>query len=167
MNLQAIDSEQTAQQAAGQHVLLVEDHPRVLGNISQLFRDKGWRVHCARDEERMVDLLLHHDFDLMLCDLYMPIGDIRALLDWACTEFPALSVIAISNGQAFYDGYDLEDVNRSLQQNTTLRSALDPQLSMLLAAELPCFCGLAPAAEAFVTETRAGAPLMPLQSLCS
>jgi signal transduction histidine kinase/ActR/RegA family two-component response regulator len=59
-------------------VLVVEDEPTVAQLIADVLRDEGYRVDTVLDSREGLDLLNRQDYELVICDLKMPLLDGRA-----------------------------------------------------------------------------------------
>jgi two-component system, sensor histidine kinase and response regulator len=53
-------------------VLVIEDDPNLLENISELLRYNKFEVHVASDGKCAIDLVQLIDFDLIICDVLLP-----------------------------------------------------------------------------------------------
>lgn len=61
-------------------VLLVDDDHDLCANLSDIFRDRGYRVAVAHDLRSATERLRQHEFGIVLVDLRLPDGDGRDLL---------------------------------------------------------------------------------------
>lgn len=55
-----------------EHILLVEDEPRLRGIVRDYFSAHGLGCDLARDGAEALDLLRDHDYDAILLDILMP-----------------------------------------------------------------------------------------------
>ena len=80
----------SAAAAAVRSALIVDDEPEVAELLAEMLAAQG--LHCERaiDGAKAQALLRSRDFDIILCDLHMPVMDGRALLAWLAQERPAL-----------------------------------------------------------------------------
>jgi DNA-binding NtrC family response regulator len=53
-------------------VLIIDDEPIAIDNLSHVFRRSGYTVERAESGEAAIELLDHHRFDVVLTDLRMP-----------------------------------------------------------------------------------------------
>lgn len=83
------------------NILIVEDEPEIQEIYKELFQLHG---HTVRAEGNGADGLLtlgQHSFDLVICDVMMPILDGIGFLKVARTRFPTLPIVIISGGSKF------------------------------------------------------------------
>lgn len=64
-------------------VLLVDDRAHFVHDLAAIFQIEGFRVDAASSVDEAVKLLRSHHYDLMICDMMMPPGD---LLDELSTQ---------------------------------------------------------------------------------
>lgn len=55
------------------NILLVDDDEMILTAISFKLKDKGYNVHIAANGSKAVDVIVDNSFDLIICDLMMPV----------------------------------------------------------------------------------------------
>ena len=53
-------------------VLLVDDEPEVLSQLSKVFEDCGYEITCAKNGTEAIDKLKLQDFDVLFTDVVMP-----------------------------------------------------------------------------------------------
>ena len=61
-----------ASDATTSRLLLVDDDPELLAQLTPLFEDDGYRVLCAHSAEEGFAMLALHPVQVILCDRYMP-----------------------------------------------------------------------------------------------
>ena len=74
-------------------ILVVDDDPLSLKNISNLLGEEGYRVEVARDGIEALDYLKIDSFDLILTDIFMPRCNGFGLLENAKKLSPHTPVI--------------------------------------------------------------------------
>ncbi|MES2285340.1 MAG: response regulator [Bacteroidota bacterium] len=55
------------------NILLIDDDEMILAAISFKLKEKGYIVHIAANGSKAVDVIVDNTFDLIICDLMMPI----------------------------------------------------------------------------------------------
>jgi CheY-like chemotaxis protein len=83
------------------NILIVEDEPEIQEIYAEMFQMDG---HSVQAESNGADGLLtlgQHSFDLVICDVMMPILDGIGFLKVARTRFPNLPIVIISGGSKF------------------------------------------------------------------
>jgi two-component system NtrC family sensor kinase len=76
--------------APARHALIVDDEPEVAELLAEMLTAQGLRCQIAPDGAKAQALLESRDFDVILCDLRMPMMDGRTLLGWLGSHRPAL-----------------------------------------------------------------------------
>ena len=76
--------------APERHALIVDDEPEVAELLAEMLAAQGLRCQIALDGAKAQSLLESRDFDVILCDLRMPVMDGRALLAWLVNHRPML-----------------------------------------------------------------------------
>ncbi|HEV7404014.1 MAG TPA: response regulator [Chthoniobacteraceae bacterium] len=74
------------------HILLIEEHPLLAGNLCRFLERRRHLVHCAADFESARSLLAEHEFDVLLSNVEMPDGDCYELLDGSAERLPRFIV---------------------------------------------------------------------------
>ena len=91
------------------HVLLVEDEPRLRDIVRDYFFAHGLECDLARDGEEALDLLRDHDYDAILLDILMPhldgFGVCRAVR--RKSGVPILFLTALGGEEDMLRGYAL------------------------------------------------------------
>jgi DNA-binding NtrC family response regulator len=77
-------------------VLVVDDEPSILSVLSTILRAEKYDVTPESKGEKVMDLIKQHDFDLLLCDIYMKPVDGMEILQFAHQHRPAMSVIMLT-----------------------------------------------------------------------
>lgn len=75
---------------AARHALIVDDEPEVAELLAEMLQGQGLRCQIALDGAKAQALLRSRDYDVILCDLRMPVMDGRALHAWLAEHRPAL-----------------------------------------------------------------------------
>src|SRR5262249_25560443 len=81
---------------ADERLLIVDDEPEMVENLTRLLRRQGYRCLSASNGEKGLELLEAHRPDLLLTDLKMPEIDGMELMRRAHQVDPALPVIVIT-----------------------------------------------------------------------
>jgi len=87
---------------AGKRILIIDDEPEILKQVSGLMEDEGYAAVAAASGEEGVEALAGGGISLVLLDVYMPGMDGLAVLEKIRRIDPALPVIMVS-GQATID----------------------------------------------------------------
>lgn len=138
-------------------ILIVDDEPMIFETIADILEDEGYRVFTAENAETARELYREHTPDLALLDIWMPDTDgITLLREWQESgNNHTMTIMMSGHGNietaveatklGAYDflekplstGKMLLIINRALQtqnlqeQNTTLRSRLDPPAELI------------------------------------
>ena len=92
-----------------EHILIVEDEPRLRSIVRDYFSAHGLECDLARDGEEALDLLRDHDYDAMLLDILMPnldgFGVCRAVRE--TSSVPILFLTALGGEEDMLRGYEL------------------------------------------------------------
>lgn len=92
-----------------EHVLIVEDEPRLRGIVRDYFSAHGLECDLARDGEEALDLMRDHDYDAILLDILMPnldgFGVCRAVRETSAV--PILFLTALGGEEDMLRGYAL------------------------------------------------------------
>ncbi|MGO5023226.1 response regulator transcription factor [Lawsonibacter sp. LCP25S3_G6] len=92
-----------------EHVLLVEDEPRLRSIVRDYFSAHGLECDLARDGEEALDLMRDHDYDAILLDILMPhldgFGVCRAVRENSAV--PILFLTALGGEEDMLRGYAL------------------------------------------------------------
>ena len=92
-----------------EHVLIVEDEPRLRSIVRDYFSAHALECDLARDGEEALDLLRDHDYDAILLDILMPnldgFGVCRAVRETSAV--PILFLTALGNEEDLLRGYAL------------------------------------------------------------
>jgi len=81
-------------------VLLVDDDPMVLQGLGRALRGIGYTVVSAPDVASARTQLDHHDFDVVVTDIWMPDGNGLDVFDAIRSSDPDVSVIFFSGETA-------------------------------------------------------------------
>ena len=86
-------------------VLIIDDDKMLLKALSFTFTQEGYTVQTAADGSESIPLLANHEYDVIICDLFMPnisgfalIGRLKELYG---TELPVIVISALSNKATF------------------------------------------------------------------
>ncbi|MGI6736895.1 MAG: response regulator transcription factor [Anaerovoracaceae bacterium] len=87
-------------------ILLVEDDPEIIENLTGLLSDEGFEVRTARTQQAAIELLANEKVDLALLDISLPDGSGHAV----CSAIKADSETNINRGTpvVFMTAYDDE-----------------------------------------------------------
>lgn len=77
-------------------ILIVDDEKNYLFVLEDLLVDEGYQVITADAAMRAVEMLAHHDFDVVITDMKMPGMDGMALLEHVHHKYPDLPVIMMT-----------------------------------------------------------------------
>ncbi len=87
--------------------LIVDDESEVAQLLADLLGGMGLTCDLAADGEKAQELARLRDYDVVFCDLRMPVADGRAFLRWLEAERPSLvSRLAFVTGDALGQGLD-------------------------------------------------------------
>ena len=75
------------------HVLLIDDEPIALSNLSHVLEREGYTVTACKDGESGLAEMQSTEFDLVLTDLRMPGIDGMEVLERVKREHPRVQVI--------------------------------------------------------------------------
>ncbi|MFC1497106.1 sigma-54-dependent transcriptional regulator [Verrucomicrobiota bacterium] len=77
-------------------ILLVDNEANILSVLSTLLNAEGYEVVSTLDGAKAKELMKSETFDLMISDIRMsPVGGME-LLEFACSEYPEISVIMLT-----------------------------------------------------------------------
>lgn len=79
-------------------VLVIDDDPNILRNVTEILEDEGHEVLQAGGGKSALDLIEQREPDLIVSDVYMPDMDGIELLIRLQTERPEIPVVAVSGG---------------------------------------------------------------------
>ena len=82
-------------------VLIVDDDPVFISQLTQILIERGYLVLGARDALSALDLLNQHEFNfsLAIIDVFMPMGGGFELITKLAANKPKLKIIAVSVGR--------------------------------------------------------------------
>jgi CheY-like chemotaxis protein len=103
-------------------VLIAEDDPDLCWIWSETLADAGHVVTVAHDGETAMQLLETQPFDVLICDVVMPVSGAIVLAGMARMLQPGIRVIAVTGSIALRDRA-LEDEVHEAEQ--TLRKPID------------------------------------------
>jgi DNA-binding response OmpR family regulator len=86
----------SAEPAAVQRILVVDDEPRITSMVSRALTRRGYQVEKAGDIEIATALVREQQFDLIVLDLRLPDGDGVSFLGRLVEERPELRVLVLS-----------------------------------------------------------------------
>ncbi len=75
---------------AARRALIVDDEAEVAGLLAEMLAAQGLTCEIASNGAKARELLQARDYDVILCDLRMPVMDGRALLAWLSEHRPTL-----------------------------------------------------------------------------
>ncbi len=122
-------------------VLIAEDDRDLCWIWSETLMDNGHEVHVVHDGESAACALEQRVFDVMICDVIMPMNGAIVLAGLARLLQPGIKVIAVTGSIALRDR-PIEDAVESA--NATLRKPIDLD-TLCLAVESPMAEGAAQA----------------------
>lgn len=102
-------------------VLLVDDDRELCANLTDIFRDRGYRVAVAHDIQSAAARLREHQFEVMLVDVRLPDGDGRQLLTTA-RALPNAARTVLITGQR---PEDVEPAPKQAQADAVCYKPLD------------------------------------------
>jgi len=82
------------------HILIIDDDPHILAQLSRILSDAGYRVDCAEDGQKGLMILTDTTPDLVITDMMMPNIDGFEFIVALRKLKPEVKVIAISGGGA-------------------------------------------------------------------
>jgi CheY-like chemotaxis protein len=88
-------------------VLIADDDPHFISQLTKILLDRGYLVLGARDGKVAMDLLNQHrlEFSLAIIDVFMPLVSSLELILRLCENKGNLKIIAVSSGrQKVLDG---------------------------------------------------------------
>lgn len=77
-------------------ILIVEDDPDIADLLAMMIEEGNVVATIAENGKVAVKYLLERDFDLAICDLWMPEMDGLALLDWCAEHRPDLPTAVLT-----------------------------------------------------------------------
>jgi two-component system NtrC family sensor kinase len=104
----AAPSEKETESATARRALIVDDEAEVAELLAEMLAAQGLTCEIAPNGAKAQDLLQAGDYDVILCDLRMPVMDGRALFVWLSKHRPVLT-----NRLAFITGDTLSQGGES------------------------------------------------------
>jgi len=77
-------------------ILIVDDEREMLESTEKILRGAGYKTKILSEPEKIKSVLNSERFDLILCDLLMPVCDGNQILELTLNEFPEIPVIIFS-----------------------------------------------------------------------
>jgi CheY-like chemotaxis protein len=71
-------------------ILVIDDEPSIVRGLAQLLRRDGYTVEAAANGQHALAQLQTQRYDLILCDLHMPVLDGPAFYALLTQQYPAL-----------------------------------------------------------------------------
>lgn len=120
-------------------LLVIDDEAQVRMLFQTALEAVGYRVLTAEHGQHALNLLLHHDVDVILVDLYMPGMDGLELIPRLRAIKPASKIIAMSGGTGEWHALDLAKdlgAHQTLKKPFGPRELLDAISTQLMANEI-------------------------------
>lgn len=106
------------------NVLVVDDDKCTRDIIRMMLVSKGFAVQVAVNGVDALKILKHHDFDLVITDLFMPEKDGIETIREIRSQRPDMKIIAISGGVGGV-GQECLAITKYLGASATLRKPFD------------------------------------------
>lgn len=90
------------------HILVVDDEPAIRLTLETGLSLKGFRVKCAESGNEASALLKKHEFDAVLCDVFMPDGDGLSVVETARQlpgNLPIILMTAQGSVETVFDSF--------------------------------------------------------------
>jgi DNA-binding response OmpR family regulator len=116
------------------HILVIEDEEDIRKNIVQILGFEGYALQEASDGKSGLDLALNNDFDMILCDIMMPVMDGYEVLEKLKVQKnppPFVFITALSGRTDFRTGMNL-GADDYLTKPFTLKELTDCVKAQLL-----------------------------------
>jgi len=84
----------------GRSILVIEDEDELRCLLSHILAAEGYQVQTVRTARHALHVMRHHSFDVVLSDISLPDVDGIELIRQIASEFPHVSVIAMSGFMA-------------------------------------------------------------------
>jgi PAS domain S-box-containing protein len=126
--------------ASARHALIVDDEPEVAELLAEMVEAQGLRCQIALDGAKAQALLQSRDYDVILCDLRMPVMDGRALHTWLAKHRPALcNRLAFITGDTLGQGQGgaLEKLGRPILEKPFVSAEVRSLVAKLLTDSPP------------------------------
>lgn len=81
-------------------VLIVDDMNGIRQSVSYILKQAGYDVSVAENGEQAINKLRSEDFNVMITDIFMPIKDGIAVLEWLSNQTSKPRIITMSGGGA-------------------------------------------------------------------
>ena len=126
-------------EAATRTLLVIDDEAQVRMLFRTALEAVGYRVLTAEHGQHALNLLPHHEVDLILVDLYMPGMDGLTLIPRLRAIKPASKIIAMSGGTGEWNAFDIAKdlgANQTLKKPFSPRELLDAISAQLMMSEV-------------------------------
>jgi DNA-binding response OmpR family regulator len=78
------------------NVLLLDDDRELCEEVSEILKDRGFKVDMAHDGVNGQNLMSVRDYDIILLDLKMPVMDGYSLIEYIKSENPVIKIIVVT-----------------------------------------------------------------------
>jgi CheY-like chemotaxis protein len=109
-------------------ILVIDDETSIQTLLMQILADEGYHVRAVRTARHALNVIRDEGFDVVISDISLPDVDGVELVRQICSEFPHISVIAMSGFMAAIPSARLHDAGTAatLQKPFTAPVALLP-----------------------------------------
>ncbi|HVO04271.1 MAG TPA: response regulator [Candidatus Cybelea sp.] len=91
-------------------VLVVDDDPALRDTLCRMLESIGYRAESCADARAAIDAIERRRPDIVISDVYMPVGDGFELLNWIRRQAVDLPVVVISGSSSqSYDPLELAE----------------------------------------------------------
>jgi DNA-binding NtrC family response regulator len=90
----------TTSTQANKKVLVVDDMNGIRQSVSYVLKQAGYDVSMAENGEDAINKLKAEDFNVMITDIFMPVKDGIAVLEWLAEQDNKPRIITMSGGGA-------------------------------------------------------------------
>lgn len=87
-------------------VLIVDDDVALRETLRRMVESVGYEVACVEDAKAAIAAIAAHAPDIIISDIYMPLGDGFELLNWLRNNRVNIPVIAMSGSNSGSGEYD-------------------------------------------------------------
>jgi len=87
-------------------VLIVDDDPALRETLRRMVESVGYDVACVGDAQAAIAAIAAQAPDIIISDIYMPMGDGFELLNWLRNNMVSIPVIAMSGSSSNSLDYD-------------------------------------------------------------
>ena len=90
-------------------ILVIDDETSIQSLLMQILADEGYHVRAVRTARHALNVIRDEGFDVVISDISLPDLDGVELVRQICSEFPHISVIAMSGFMAAIPTAKLHD----------------------------------------------------------